>query len=201
MRKLLKKFSTALDAILKLCRALLLRPIAEKIDYPTFVENLYYKTFGDHPTHMVEIGYPFAVAAHEKLEELDLESIYTRLKHDEFGMTVEETYYEAYNALGFMLVKVVKKKSLPYEFIGDRLDSENELKFFKMGTRDAYGASSVGDLFNLKHIDSVTIVTASDDDEELTSLTDSLNDFRLQRADVKHIENLGKELQAADSAE
>jgi hypothetical protein len=190
--KLLKLIKDTLKAVYKYVT----RSKETPINYPTFEENLFVKHYGETPAYYAEVKTPFSTDVRGLLKDLDPDQIYSRVKIDEYGFWEEEIYQELFNVDCLALIKVVLKKSVPYEFIGDRLNSDNELRDWELATKDLHSAFAISSRFGLMHVESITIVS-DDSSQDFWRVIEQAEELKLQRSTMLYVNMVGQELKEA----
>ena len=120
---------------------------SKRINYPTLEENLFYTTYGEKPCYRVESNSPIGPKGFEVIENLSVEHVHSNLVYDEYGFYTSEVYYYTYNMDVSCLVKLKVKQSMPYEFIGLRLDTTEEAKYYRLALSGMHGACMVSSKF------------------------------------------------------
>lgn len=194
IREFLATIGIMARAVISYVREKKLHPDSQRVHYDTLEENLFYTTYGEKPCYRVESNSPIGKKGFEVIENLSIEHIHSNVVYDQYGFYTKEIYYYTYNMDVSCLVKLTIKQSIPYEFTGDRLPTEEEAKYYRMATASMYGAIIVSTKFKLEHIESIVFVTDSELTDDVESTLRHLKQFSLQRANMAYVDKVGKEL-------
>jgi hypothetical protein len=173
-----------------------------QLEYKSFTEKLFLKHFGEHPSFRVCLNIDSIYEkSFEILSDYDLSLIYKERHVTATGYWTETSYYEAYNFDCSCIIAVSSKQSYPYEFMGVRLPSNDELKYMNIANQDHRSSQIVAKKFDLKHVSLIELVTDSEFSDDVEDITNRIKRQELIPATLKEIEALKAQLQEASNVE
>jgi hypothetical protein len=202
MRKFFKKwrrFWLMVEAILSRLKTEDTPFKEETMDYSSFEENLFVHQNGANPAEVVSMkDQAYSVEIEDILTELGAEIIFRKWRIDKTGFWEVDEYYDMWNMEVHTILKITRSRSFPYHWLEQKLDTDSELKYWKIATKSLEGALVVSNKFDLVHYSNLVFVFGEvTPDWRNTERT--ISQYRLTPASLDYVNDVGEKLLAQEA--